>query len=235
MRVGPDDFCPWYYLDLYQDVADSPFFGRDAGQAVRHYRHWGIKEGRSPNPFFMAKDYLSRYPDLVNAFGSDNYEAALKHWIQFGIDEGRRGSPAFDSRFYLQSYPDLIAAFGSTGYRAACVHWLQFGMRESRRSIPELSGPVVDQAARVSGEAMAAIEVNTFLRDAASIVTAAAGGATWQGRVGLGVAIAQLASDLWPDIKAFYRDRFGHDIGDPIIKADGSMDLPGNDPDRPIA
>ena len=37
----------------------------------------------------QARCYLNRYPDLINALGKDNLQAAKKHWRQFGRKEKR--------------------------------------------------------------------------------------------------------------------------------------------------
>jgi hypothetical protein len=36
---------------------------------------------------------VNRYPDLLRAYGTDNYEDALEHWLTIGEDEGRDGRP----------------------------------------------------------------------------------------------------------------------------------------------
>ena len=84
---------------------------------------------------FNPKQYLSFYPDLQKAFGT-NYQAATNHWLTYGISEGRRGSQVFDPKFYLGTYPDLQQAFGATNYQAAITHWLTHGISEGRKSSP---------------------------------------------------------------------------------------------------
>jgi hypothetical protein len=85
---------------------------------------------------FDAQFYLSSYPDLRAAFGS-NYQAAQNHWNTYGLREGRRGSREFDVVYYLQAYPDLKAAFGSN-YAAARDHWVSYGIEEGRRGSREV-------------------------------------------------------------------------------------------------
>ena len=75
--------------------------------------------------------YLSRHPDIREAFG-DDHRKALEHWFSDGIREGRDSSPAFSVRFYLDSYQDLKNALGNSGFLAAYRHWLAFGLRERR-------------------------------------------------------------------------------------------------------
>ena len=85
-KRGPDRFEPAYYIRVYPDAPASPV------EAWLHYRLFGIKEGRSPNPFFDPKFYLSEHPDLAQALGATNYASALEHWLVWGIREGRKGS-----------------------------------------------------------------------------------------------------------------------------------------------
>lgn len=131
-------FFPNWYLALYPDVAASPAFGPTAGAALDHYQRHGVREGRSPSPFFCPEYYRSLYGDLRDAFGMD-YRELAKHWLNWGIVEGRRGSPLFDARFYLDSNLDLNA--GNT-YEQAADHWLANGKSEGRRSTPEVDQPI---------------------------------------------------------------------------------------------
>jgi hypothetical protein len=140
---GPNDFLPTYYLTLYPDVQHA-YLGSPDG-ALRHYRKYGIDEGRSPNYFFDPCYYVAIYPDVAKAYGTGphNMSGALNHFVNYGLNEGRRGSYIFDPRFYLGFYSDLSAAFGPTGYAKAYEHWLEYGIREQRRSIPESSIPII--------------------------------------------------------------------------------------------
>jgi hypothetical protein len=120
--------CKFYFWQN-PDVAASPDF-QGCGNAYRHYVHWGIKEGRSPNAFFAPGWYLDNHGDLKAAFGTD-YTKALQHFITFGVKEGRAGSPAFSPREYQTKHPDLKAAY-SENWQAYAVHWLNYGYREGR-------------------------------------------------------------------------------------------------------
>jgi microsomal dipeptidase-like Zn-dependent dipeptidase len=86
---------------------------------------------------FDVNFYLSEYPDLRAAFGT-NLAAARNHWYTQGFPvEGRRGSREFDVQFYLNHYGDLKSAFG-TNYAAALHHWLTQGLPvEGRRASRE--------------------------------------------------------------------------------------------------
>jgi hypothetical protein len=85
-----DKFVPAYYVKRYPDVAA---YGPGRNGAVAHYRECGIKEGRSPNPYFDPQYYLSTHADLTQAFGSNDYGGALEHWLEWGIREDREGAP----------------------------------------------------------------------------------------------------------------------------------------------
>jgi microsomal dipeptidase-like Zn-dependent dipeptidase len=86
---------------------------------------------------FDVNFYLSEYPDLRAAFGT-NLAAARNHWYTRGFPvEGRRGSREFDVQFYLNHYGDLKSAFG-TNYAEALHHWLSQGLPvEGRRASRE--------------------------------------------------------------------------------------------------
>ena len=90
-----------------------------------------------PDFTFDAQFYLSLYPDLRNAFGTDQ-DAAWNHWNTFGLKEGRRASMAFDARYYLSIHPDVAQAVGADNYEAARDHWVSFGLAEGRRGSREV-------------------------------------------------------------------------------------------------
>ncbi|MBZ4417895.1 M57 family metalloprotease [Myxococcus sp. RHSTA-1-4] len=78
--------------------------------------------------------YLLNHGDLVNAYGSTNWDAARNHWLNWGISEGRRGSAHFDVRYYLANHGDLVAAYGASNWAAARNHFLNWGINEGRRT-----------------------------------------------------------------------------------------------------
>jgi len=125
-------FEPTWYLWLNSDVANAFAWNTNSGSF-----HWisnGRAEGRMASPGFDVRYYLQNNPDLVQAFGANNYIAALWHWREYGLTEGRRGSPAFDPRDYLNRHADVRNAFGATNYGAALQHWLANGIAEGRRA-----------------------------------------------------------------------------------------------------
>ena len=82
---------------------------------------------------FNVNTYLGTYPDLMNVYGQDTYDAQ-NHWTCCGIVEGRRASVIFDAKYYLSIYPDLAAAYGPTGYSQALQHFINWGLpHEGRR------------------------------------------------------------------------------------------------------
>ena len=87
-----DVLDPVFYLNTYPDLKAA--FGTDTGAAQNHWITYGIQEGRQSSAAFSVKDYLARYPDLINAFGGTNYRAALDHWLAYGKKEGRNPGPA---------------------------------------------------------------------------------------------------------------------------------------------
>ena len=54
--------------------------------------HWltqGIAQGLRASKTFSASQYLQLNPDLLNAFGATNYQAAINHYVGSGRAEGR--------------------------------------------------------------------------------------------------------------------------------------------------
>ena len=54
--------------------------------------HWlasGMNQGLRGAKAFSASDYLQLNPDLLNAFGASNYQAAIGHYVSAGRAEGR--------------------------------------------------------------------------------------------------------------------------------------------------
>ena len=60
-----DHFYPLYYLQIYDDVRDWAEGPHRINRAIAHYTRNGIKEGRSPNPFFDPKFYARHNADLL--------------------------------------------------------------------------------------------------------------------------------------------------------------------------
>lgn len=118
------------YIALQDDVRTT--FGGDLIQSETHWLQHGMREGRRGSYLFDVQYYLRSYPDLVAAFGQNNYPEAVRHWSAYGLSEGRQSSQEFDVRFYLAEHADLRTAFGPENYAAAAQHWIQFGVPEGR-------------------------------------------------------------------------------------------------------
>jgi alpha-tubulin suppressor-like RCC1 family protein len=57
--------------------------------AEKHWQAQGIAQGLRASRTFSPSQYLQLNPDLVNAFGANNYQAAIDHYISAGRAEGR--------------------------------------------------------------------------------------------------------------------------------------------------
>ena len=106
-------------INIEQAVFDGPSFSA-AGQALYLAQFMGQT--------FNALNYIASYPDLIRAFGDDQFFAA-KHYFSNGIAEGR--TVTFDPLAYIASYDDLIRAFG-TDATAGAEHYIKNGFREGR-------------------------------------------------------------------------------------------------------
>ncbi|HEX8364198.1 MAG TPA: calcium-binding protein [Allosphingosinicella sp.] len=82
-----------------------------------------------PGPGFDALRYIASYPDLIEAYGTDE-AAARYHWDNYGQFEGRNPL-LFDPLIYGASYGDLIQAYG-TDTRALTIHYITHGYHEGR-------------------------------------------------------------------------------------------------------
>jgi hypothetical protein len=101
----PLSFDPDFYQRYYPDIGRA--FGGNFGAIVKHWREFGIKEGRLPNREALAEAlklgvdpeyYADRYPDLRNAFGTNATKLA-NHYKDFGRAEGRYAIPGTESAF----------------------------------------------------------------------------------------------------------------------------------------
>ena len=86
------------------------------------------------NHFIDTLNFEASYPDLVNAFGTN--QAAMQNWYNtFEPNEHR--TETFDGLDYIASYNDLINAFGSAGSMqavqdAGASHYISNGLNEGR-------------------------------------------------------------------------------------------------------
>ena len=106
-----------WYLARNGDVLDS---GVDP---YRHYRRYGVAEGRDPNAFFRVTWYLDHNPD-VRTSGVD----PLDHYLRHGAGEGRDPSPSFSTTWYLEQNPDV-----SKSGLNPLLHFLRRGQDEGRQ------------------------------------------------------------------------------------------------------
>ena len=94
---------------------------------------------------FNANFYLNKYPDLKQAFGT-NEAQARQHWFDFGIREGRQASPNFNPSYYLSTYPDIKQAYGEGNYAGAIQHWLTWGLGEKRKGVGQTAAQPIPDA-----------------------------------------------------------------------------------------
>ena len=83
--LDPDVFNWRDYIAIHQLQGALP----DQGSAEAHWLAHGIPEGRAGSKSFSPAQYLQLNPDLANAFGATNYQAAIDHYISTGRSEGR--------------------------------------------------------------------------------------------------------------------------------------------------
>ena len=128
-----------YYLARNPDVASA--YGGGEAATFRHFKKYGMAEGRRGSSAFDPKEYRARYTDLDAAYGGD-WQRYYDHYIRRGRQEGRSGrsfipagedySAVYDYSYYLARNPDVASAYGG-GEAATFRHFKKYGMAEGRR------------------------------------------------------------------------------------------------------
>ncbi|MGV1830742.1 glycosyltransferase family 2 protein [Agrobacterium vitis] len=118
LRFGrpPELFDGSWYNTNYQDVASA---GVDPWI---HFKKYGEKEGRDPNPLFSTTYYLDAYQDV-----REKGMSPLTHYVNHGAKENRNPHSFFDASWYLDTYTDVK----KTGMNPL-LHFLRYGIGEGR-------------------------------------------------------------------------------------------------------
>lgn len=80
-------FDAQYYYNTYPDLKEK--IGNDAGVLLKHFKEFGMKEGRRGNSTFDVKAYMKNNLDLVGLIKADNLTEYYAHYIKYGKQEGR--------------------------------------------------------------------------------------------------------------------------------------------------
>ena len=122
------EFDPCFYLHIYADLKKA--FGDDWGRARRHWKEYGIHEGRQSARNFAIRDYLIRYDDLRRAYMRPLTKVEKQHQEIKNAAEALRavaeGSGARDI-----GTDDLVV-----NYSGALNHWHIYGKKEGRNPGP---------------------------------------------------------------------------------------------------
>ena len=86
-------FNPLYYRTHNEDVA--AICGDDPRVLFRHFRLYGMAEGRRGSLLFDPAYYMAENADLRSRYGSSNFPAYYLHYIERGRAEGRAGAAEF--------------------------------------------------------------------------------------------------------------------------------------------
>ncbi|MGV1896712.1 glycosyltransferase [Agrobacterium vitis] len=118
VRFGPAPklFDKKWYNSTYLDAAYAGF------NPWFHFKKYGEKEGRDPNPLFSTNYYLEAYPDVKQKGISP-----LTHYIKHGSKENRSPHSFFDHGWYLETNPD-VKKIGMD----PLLHFLRHGIEEGR-------------------------------------------------------------------------------------------------------
>jgi hypothetical protein len=86
---------------------------------------------------FDQEFYLSTYPDIRDAFQSEDITDLKLHFIEEGYLEGRFGAkPDVDEEFYRDTYPDIAAAVARGEVESCLDHYVRSGAAEGRFANP---------------------------------------------------------------------------------------------------
>lgn len=80
-------FDAQYYYNQYPDLQEK--YGNDANALLKHFKEFGMKEGRRGNASFDVKAYMKNNLDLVGLIKVDDYTEYYAHYIKYGKNEGR--------------------------------------------------------------------------------------------------------------------------------------------------
>lgn len=136
-----------FYLISHTDL----LAGVSQAGAAQNYLANGAAKGFTPNSWFDAGYYKTRWADLTPLNLDD--ATLFKHYNLFGVWEGRSGGPSFD-RFdgnrYLADNPDVAAyvdanlpAFLGSRTNGAIAHFVIYGSNEDR-SAYDTSAHLID-------------------------------------------------------------------------------------------
>ena len=129
--VGIEDvFDERYYADMYPDLKEA--YGYNRASLLRHFKKYGLSEGRVMNEMIDVVKYKEKYQDLQDAFG-DDWDAYIEHYLTYGAFEHRDSGTGFDPVDYLERYEDLKAAFGDD-ILSAYKHYGKYGKQEGREA-----------------------------------------------------------------------------------------------------
>jgi alpha-tubulin suppressor-like RCC1 family protein len=88
--LDPGVFSWREYLKLNPDLPQN----WDQAAAQNHWLNWGgIGQARGASFTFIPSAYLYFNPDIGDAFGATNYQAAIDHYVRSGRKEGRTTTP----------------------------------------------------------------------------------------------------------------------------------------------
>jgi hypothetical protein len=234
---------PKYYRSIYPEleaVAQSSFAPASSftqaetavmmAWATTHYNTTGVDEGRSPHLFFDPRFYLPRNADLLAACGPNGFRKAQEHWIINGLREGRAGSVFFDPSYYVNRYGDLTGEIRSDG-RVALRHYIVHGIREGRVASPLMAQAAIQPNGFLANAAVEQLQANpaapSYLNNLLRMLHADTPGSFGRSRDEMmDFYGSQAAHVSRPNVERGWKE---------IVPPDGRGDLPGGDPDRPIA
>ena len=98
-----------YYYSAYADLRAA--IGNDQNALLEHFISFGMQEGRRGNAEFDVMAYMENNPDLVQVFGTEDYQSYYLHYIAYGKKEGRSAVSTDTSKDTIASEQSLISTY----------------------------------------------------------------------------------------------------------------------------
>ncbi|MCX5662620.1 MAG: choice-of-anchor D domain-containing protein, partial [Planctomycetota bacterium] len=121
------------YLAKYADIRNAVQTGAWSS-GFAHFVAFGLKEGRSPNPYFNEAYYLATYADVAADTGTGKtWLTGFEHFAAHGQQEGRNPNPYFSDAVYRRASADVAGAINRGDWRSGFSHYTKAGQFEGRR------------------------------------------------------------------------------------------------------
>ena len=117
-----------FYADRNTDI--RKVYGYDEKKLYRHWRQFGLYEGRVSSPIYNPDWYILRNSDVRQAFGKDYVKVYLQ-FISYGFKEYRESSEYYCGMGYQSRY---YGEFKDMDSEKLMEHFKNYGLKEGRQA-----------------------------------------------------------------------------------------------------